>query len=198
MTPAARILALAQLTLQDPRRAAGVLLAQGVPQAARMMGLFFVAVVSAILASLQVAAMQGPADPLLTAMTASPLQAAVLQALILILSVILIHAIGRAFGGTGCFPDALLIMVWLQFLLLGAQLLQLAADLFAPALAGIIGILALATFLWLLTAFIAELHGFRSRGMVFLGVIGTMLGMGVIIATAIILALGPEVLLLHV
>ena len=41
-------------------------------------------------------------------------------------------------------------------------------------------------------AFIAELHGFRSRGRVFVGMVLTALGTGVILGTLLILILGPE------
>lgn len=198
MTLAARIAALAELTLRDPGQATRALLAEGVPLPARTLGLLLVSVLSAVLASVQLGALTEPVDPLIAAMTASPFRAALVQWLILGLSVLMIHGVGRFLGGRGNLPDAMLIMVWLQFLLLGPQLLQLVADLISPELAGIIGLVALGLFLWLLTACIAELHGFRSRGLVFLGIIGSSLGAGFVIAFVLILALGPEVFLPNV
>lgn len=198
MTLAARIAALAKLTLRDPAQATRALLAEGVPLPARTLGLLLVSVLSAVLASLQIGVQTEPVEPLIAAMTASPFRAALVQWLILGLSVLLIHGVGRLFNGRGNLPDALLIMVWLQFLLLGPQLLQLLADLILPELAGIIGLVTLGLFLWLLTAFVTELHGFGSRGLVFLGVIASSLGAGVVIAFALILVLGPEVFLPHV
>lgn len=195
MSLADRILALAELTLQDPRRATRALLAERVPLSARSLGLLLVAVVSAVLASLQVGARTEPVEPLIAAMMASPFRAALMQWLILGLSVLLVHRVGRLFGGSGTMPDALLVMVWLQFLLLGPQVLQLLAGLISPELAGIIGLVTLGGFIWLLTAFIAELHGFRSRGLVFLGIIASALAAGFVIAFALILVLGPEVFL---
>ena len=100
-----RIRALAQLTLQDPRQAARVLLAENVPIPARTAGLLLVAVVSALLASLQVGSEPQKLDPLSAFMLASPFRAAVMQWLFLALSVVLIHRVGRAFGGRGSFAD---------------------------------------------------------------------------------------------
>lgn len=192
MTLTHRIGALAQLTLQEPRQAAQALLAEGVPMRARTAGLLLVAVLSALFASLQVGPGLAELDPLSRFMLASPFRAAVFQWLFLALSVVLIHRVGRAFGGRGSFPDALLIVVWLQLPMLALQVLQLAATLVAPPLAGIIGLGGFALFLWLMTAFVAELHGFRSRGRVFLGLMLTGLGTGLILGIAAVLILGPE------
>lgn len=135
-----RISALAVLTLQDPRQAARTLLAEGVPLRARTAGLLLVAVVSALLASLQLGTGRQGLDPFSAFMLASPFRAAVVQWLFLALSVVLIHRVGRAFGGRGALADALLIVVWLQLLTLVLQVLQLVASLIAPPLAGVIGL----------------------------------------------------------
>lgn len=195
MTLGDRIRALAQLTLQNPRPAARVLLAEGVPMRARTAGLLLVAVVSALLASLQVGLTPQPLDPLSAFMLASPIRAAVVQWLFLALSVVLVHQVGRAFGGRGSFPDALLIVVWLQLLMLALQVLQLVVTFFSPALAGLIGLAGFGVFLWLMTTFIAELHGFTSRGLVFLGMVLSCLAAGFVLGILLILILGPEAFL---
>ena len=195
MTLGDRIRALAQLTLQNPRPAARVLLAEGVPMRARTAGLLLVAVVSALLASLQVGSTPQPLDPLSAFMLASPIRAAVVQWLFLALSVVLVHQVGRAFGGRGSFPDALLIVVWLQLLMLALQVLQLVVTFFSPALAGLIGLAGFGVFLWLMTTFIAELHGFTSRGLVFLGMVLSCLAAGFVLGILLILILGPEAFL---
>lgn len=192
MTLLNRIGQLAQLTLQDPRRAARVLLAEGVPLPARTAGLLLVAVVSALLASLQTGTDPQKLDPVTAFMLASPFRAAIVQWLFLALSVVLIHRVGRAFGGRGSFPDALLVVVWLQLLMLALQVLQLAATFLAPPLAGVIGLVGLGVFFWLMTTFISELHGFASRGKVFLGMVVTCIGVGFGLGILLILILGPE------
>lgn len=187
-----RIGALAVLTLQDPRQAARTLLALGIPASARTAGLLLVAVVSAVLASLQIGMGDQPLDPMTEFMTASPFRSAVMQWLFLALSVVLVHRVGRAFGGQGSFPDALLIVVWLQLLMLAVQVLQLVMSFVAPVLAGLFGLVGFVVFLWLMTTFIAELHGFRSRGLVFLGMLLSALAAGFVLGIVLILVLGPE------
>lgn len=198
MTLGDRLRALALLTLQDPRRATHALLAEDVPVRARTAGLLLVAVVSAVLSSVQVGLNPQPLDPLSAFMLASPFRAAVMQWLFLALSVLLIYRVGRAFGGTGSFPDALLIVVWLQLLTLVLQVVQLLATVIAPPLAGLIGLGGFVVFLWLMTSFIAELHGFASRGLVFMGMALTVIATGFVLGLAMILLVGPEALLPNV
>jgi hypothetical protein len=198
MTLTDRMIALAQLTLQDPRAATRALLAEGIPLPARSGGLLLVAVLSALLASLQLRLGAQDVDPMTAMMLGSPFRAAVVQWAFLALSVVMIHRVGRAFGGTGSFPDALLIVVWLQCLTLVLQVVQLVVNLISPALAGIIGLGGFVLFLWLMTSFIAELHGFRSRGLVFVGMVVSAFAAGLLIGVVVILLIGPEALMPNV
>lgn len=197
MTLGARLAGLAQLTLQDPKQAARVLLAEGVPLRARSAGLLLVAILSAITASIQITGREA-LDPLSAFMLASPVRATIFQWLFLSVSVVLIHRVGRAFGGTGSFADALLIVVWLQVIMLGFQVLQLAVAPLAPAFSGLIGLVSFMIYLWLLTVFISELHGFVARGLVFLAMVITGVAAGFLLVVLLILLLGPEALMPNV
>jgi hypothetical protein len=198
MTLTQRMATLAQLTFQDPKAATRVLLAEGIPLPARTAGLLLVAVLSALLASLQLNLSPQQLDPMSAFMLASPFRAAVVQWAFLALSVVLIHRVGRAFGGTGSFPDALLIVVWLQCLTLVLQFAQLVLNILSPALAGILGLAGFVVFLWLMASFIAELHGFRSRGLVFVGMLLSAFAAGLVIGIALIIIIGPEALIANV
>jgi hypothetical protein len=198
MTLTDRMTRLAQLTLQDPKAATRVLLAEQVPLPARTAGLLLVAVLSALMSSLQIQISPQPMDPISAMLLASPFRTAVVQWAFLALSVLLIHRVGRAFGGTGSFADALLIVVWLQCLTLVLQLIQLVTNVISPALAGLIGLVGFGVFLWLMTSFIAELHGFRSRGLVFLGMLISAFAAGFVIVFLLVLLVGPEALMLNV
>lgn len=195
MTLGARLVGLARLTLQDPRQAARVLLAEGVPMRARTGGLLLAAILTALMANLQFGAGARSLDPFSAFMLASPIRTAVVQWGFLALSVLLIHRVGRAFGGRGSFADALLIVVWLQVLMLGFQVLQLVVAPILPGLAGVIGLVSFVVYFWLMTHFIAELHGFTSRGLVFLGIMLTGLAAGFVLGVLMILILGPEAFL---
>jgi hypothetical protein len=189
-----RIISLARLTLEDPRQGARQLLALDVPLPARTAGLLLMAVISALLMQIGFMLLP-PADDRLTAfMMASPLRTAVIQWLILATSVLMIHRVGRAWGGTGSLPDALLIVVWLQVIMLAVQVVQLVALVIAPPLAGLVNIAGMAIFFWLICSFIAELHGFASRLKVLAGVLGTSFLLALLIVTILSLILGPEAL----
>lgn len=198
MTLTERMISLAQLTLQDPRAATRALLALGIPLQARTAGLLLVAVMSALMASLQIRFSPQDLDPMTTMMLGSPFRAAVVQWAFLALSVVLIHRVGRAFGGTGSFADALLVVVWLQCLTLVLQLAQLVVNMISPVLAGVIGLGGFVLFVWLMTTFIAELHGFRSRGLVFAGMVVSAFAAGLLIGVAVIVLIGPEALMPNV
>jgi hypothetical protein len=113
----------------------------------------------------------GGVDAMTAAVLQSPLLGALFQLAIMTAIAIGTVRIGRLFGGTGSFAGALALVVWLNAMMLVAQVAQIVALLLLPALAFL---LALATLLWLLWAFanfVAVLHGFASTVMVLGGVL---------------------------
>lgn len=190
----ARIRDLARLSLRDPRAATRALLAEGVPLSARSAGLLLMAVLSTLI--LQASFVLAPPgdEPMAGFLASSPVRTAVVQWLILILTAVLTWRVGRAFGGSGNLPDSLLVVVWLQLLMLGVQILQLVAFVLIPPFAGLIGLVGFGLFLWLSVNFIAELHGFRSLGAVFAGMVVTTFAAALLAALLMGLILGPEAL----
>lgn len=189
----ARIVGLARLTLQDPRKAIRVLQAEDVPLPARTLGLLLMAVLSALLLQPSFLLLPPTDDAMGFVLAQSPLRTAVIQWVILLISALLIHRVGKAFGGTGNLPDAILIVVWLQLIMLGVQILQLLSLVLLPPLSGIVGIAGFVLFLYLLVSFIAELHGFASRGAVLAGVIVTFFAAAFVAALVLGAFLGPMV-----
>lgn len=189
-----QMVALARLCLNDPRAGVRALLAMGVPLPARTAGLLLVAVGSALLLHLGFLVMPPADDALSRFMSQSPIQTAVVQWLILAATVLGIYRIGRVFGGTGSLPDALLIVVWLQIIMLAVQIVQLFSFILIPFLAGLISLGGFVLFLWLLTSFVAELHGFASRWVVFAGLIGSGFALALVAAVILSFILGPEAL----
>jgi len=99
-----------------------------------------------------------------------------------------IYWIGRAMGGKGGFSDTILLVAWMQFVVVCLQIVQLGVFLLAKPLAGLVDIAASVVSLWILTNFVAELHGFRSIGKVLLMIIISLFGVAFavsIIVTAI-------------
>ncbi|WP_167850864.1 YIP1 family protein [Tabrizicola caldifontis] len=189
-----QIISLARLSVQDPRRGARTLLSLDVPLPARTAGLLLMAVASAVLMHLGFLLLPPANDQMSQFLMQSPIRTAVIQWLILVISVFLIFQIGRAWGGHGSLPDTLLIVVWLQVIMLGVQVVQLLALILAPPLAGIVNIAGLILFFWLLSSFIAELHGFASRGKVLAGIFATTFAVALIVVFVLSLFIGPEAL----
>jgi hypothetical protein len=182
--------ALVRETLRDPRRTARRLMALNLPPQAAWLGAAVIAALSAILTHLTfgvLAARQGQTAPL-----PAPLMTAAFQYAVLVATVLGVHQIGRRFGGQGRFEDALLLIVWLQFILVCVQAAQLLALVVVPPLADLLSLGGLVLFLWLLTAFVAEVHSFASMGRVFAGIIGSLilLAMGLAILVNILFG-GP-------
>lgn len=110
------------------------------------------------------------ASPIL-GLQARPLLATAIQGLFLILLAGGIATIGRRFGGRGGFDLVLVLVVWMEFVLVCLQAVQVLLLVVLPPLATLVGIAGFALFFWFLTAFTAEVHGFRSLPQVFMGLL---------------------------
>ena len=189
-----QILQLARQSVEDPRAGMRAVLQQGVPVPARTAGLLLMAVASALLMHLGSVFLPPPVDPLTQFMMHSPIRTAVIQWLILAGSVLLIHRIGRAWGGRGNFADTLLTVVWLQVILLGVQMLQIVALALLPPFAPIVNIGGLVLFFWLISGFVAELHGFASRWAVLAGILVTSIAVAVVVVAILTMIVGQGAL----
>ena len=187
------LLPLAKLTLQDPRKGLRALLQTDPPMGVRLTALVLMAVGTSLMMhlSLWLAPMPAP-NPLIEMLISTPFTTAAVQAAVLLMSAGLIYQVGRVWGGKGAFDEAVLAIVWLQVFLLALQAVQLVALLAIPVVAVLIGPLSLVLFLWLLTLFIAEMHGFRSAGKVLLGIVLTIFAVSFLAVFVIIAILGPE------
>lgn len=181
------LLSMARFTIADPRGGARYVMGLNLPMAARWTALALSAVLAAVLTQVSIAMMPPVDQEMLGQMIGSPIQMAMLQGMVMVALVGAIYLIGHWRGGKGSFADALVLMCWLQFILLCLQIVQLALQLVLPMVADLLGLVGLGLFLWLLTNFTAELHGFRSLGLVFLGIIGSLFGITLLVVVMIIL-----------
>lgn len=88
-----------------------------------------------------------------------------------VLSVFAFHWGGRVFGGHGDLDGAISLLTWMAFVLNLISLLQIVVWLILPVLAGLIGMFSGVLSFVLLTCFCAELHGFRSLTLTFIGIV---------------------------
>lgn len=190
-TSASAFFGLVRETLSEPRATARRIIATDVPMSVRWQALALVVVVSVILAKLTML-MLGTPSGVMPGMAAGPIWAAVLQTGVLLLVAGAADRVGRMMGGHGDFADALLLVVWLQAIMLLIQAAQIVALLLLPPFAGLIGLAAMVLFLWLLTNFVAELHGFDSLGKVFGMIVVTAVGLAFLLATVLaVFGIGP-------
>lgn len=184
------LIGLFKLTFQAPRRAAALIMQAGLPDSARWAALVLMAAASAIVMS-AVAAMSptiGP-DGEAVAMP-GPFFWAGMVGFGMGVTALLVYGVGRWRGGRGSLPDAVLLVAWLQAVQLALVLVQMVLLVVMPPLAFLVEVASVVIFLWLLTNFVAELHGFRSAGMVLAGVIVTFVVM-VLVMTVVLMPFFP-------
>ncbi|SLN10332.1 Yip1 domain protein [Pseudoruegeria aquimaris] len=180
------LLDLAVLSLRDPRKGLRDVLNLGIPQGFLWQLLVLVIAVSVVLAYGNL--MLSPVD-LEAAQGAvpSPFLLAIILGSSMVGTVFAAYFVGRACGGTGRFDEVLLAITWLQAVMLLIQVAQTLAGLILPPLGDMIALFAIAAMFWLLTNFVAEVHGFASLGLVFVMILATMIGVAVGLAVILIL-----------
>ncbi|MBK1634570.1 YIP1 family protein [Rhodovulum adriaticum] len=180
-------LQLASQTVRDPREGARRVLSLRVPEGLLWQALVLVVVVSVLLTSLGELLVPAPVDPLVPVFAANPMFTAVVQGGLLVVTVYAIHFIGRAMGGKGDFAGALALTVWLQFIMTLLQVAQTVFLLVLPPVAGLIGVLGIGLFFWLLSNFVTVLHGFTSAVGTFFGILVSMVA--IVFAVSILMSL---------
>lgn len=182
------LLPLARDTVADPRGSFRRLQGLRLSRAELWQALAAVTVISVLLfeLSVRINSALGGGPPLLI-FQMDPFTTTFIEVSLLVVLAIAIFWGGRMLGGTGGFSDAILAVVWLQFVLACLQVVQTAALLVAPFVAGLIGLFGAGLAIWLLASFVAEMHGFRSRGRVLAGIILGFLGLSMVLT--LILAL---------
>ncbi|MDG4648897.1 Yip1 family protein [Roseibacterium sp. SDUM158017] len=181
------LLRLARDTVANPREGATTVLSFA-PQRQALWLMFALVVVTSMMMGEIVALLTTmPADgPMTGPFVQSPLALGLVQAGFLFLMIHAIHHIGRFFGGTGSLEEAALLVIWLQFIFICVQVVQIVAIVIVPPVAGLVTILAIGLFFWLLVNFIAVLHGFTSLGLVF--VVTLLAGFGLLVFLSMVLA----------
>lgn len=177
-------------TLRAPRKGAATMLGFGFAPVVGWMALLLMAVASTVLTHISFAMMPADAREVWDAAMGSPIRTAMLQWVVLLISVHAIHKVGRKMGGTGSLDGAVVLVAWLQFILLCVQIAQLVTQALVPPLSDMLGILGLVMFLWLMTNFVAELHKFSSLALTFFGIFLTILAASVVLAIIFALLLG--------
>jgi hypothetical protein len=161
--------ALLRLTLADPSAGARTILGMGIPREHHWT-LFLLAIVLSGAIYQATALVLPPSEEGSPALPSGFTAVAVVGGTILLLSAA-INWIGRLAGGTGTLEDVILLVVWFQFVQVAFALVELVVMLVAPFLGSVLFLAFAAYAVWVLTNFIAVVHGFQSLGRVFLGMV---------------------------
>ncbi|KQB17094.1 YIP1 family protein [Rhodobacter capsulatus] len=116
----------------------------------------------------------------------SPFLMAAIQGALLLYSAFAMAFFGRQFGGQGRFGDAFALMVWIQAIMLGAQLVQAAVMLLFPIIGVLMTLALFGVLLWLITLFTAALHGFENLLLTGAGVLVVFFGSAMLIGSGLL------------
>ncbi|WP_343078888.1 YIP1 family protein [Ostreiculturibacter nitratireducens] len=174
-------------TVREPRIAARRILDMRLAPSTIWMGFALVVVLSAFFGWITLSLVPEEARPVMMA-DVSPVRLAFAQGGSMLVLAAFVTAGGRIFGGKATFLGALVLAVWLEFLLVCLQVLQLVLVLVLPILSVLVGYATIVILLRVLTGFVAEVHGFTSQWKVFGGIV-----VGFLVAGLLILAIvGPQ------
>lgn len=165
-------------SLSDPPGAMARLRALGLTSGERWMALALAAVVSTLLArgaeALFPVELSGP----MALLHDMPLLLTAVQFGAAVLGAGLIASVGRAFGGTGSFDDALLMLAWIEAVIIALQTLQLLLTILFPLSAAMLTLVAFGLYVYLLVRLTTAMHGFRNPFMVGIAMVGALFFMG--------------------
>lgn len=188
--------ALLRETLRDPKAAMHRVLSLPIPRPALWQAFALVVILGMLLTYVSDLLLPAPENPMLLVFRNTPIGTVAMALGLTLAMVIALHRAGRAFGGTGDFEGALRVVTWLQAVMFVFNAVQLLLLIVLPPLGVLMGVVNLGLTLWLLTNFVATLHGFRSLLPAFLLIIVTAMALGFafyfVLALAGVLVL-PEV-----
>ncbi len=183
-------------TLKNPQAAARRLIAKQVPAQAIWLGLALVSVMSLMVLQLSLMAV-GDGQMLNPAGSAfrQPVTGTIFQAFSILLIAVVMTFTGRVCGGKGRFMEALLLVVWLEFILTILAVVQLVGLLLIPIVGIVLSVLAVPLFIWLLVSFTATVHGFKNLLLVLFGMVGAFVLMAVALAIVLVaIGIDPNLL----
>ncbi|MGR3660201.1 MAG: Yip1 family protein [Paracoccaceae bacterium] len=173
-------------TARNPRKGAQWVMSSTMTRAQRWETLVLVLVSSIILVEITLL-ISGAGNQVFLGGAAllNPLISGSVQLGFLVAMVCGVYFIGRRMGGTGSLDNAILLIAWSEFVMACLQVVQMIAILLMPFVAALIGLASVVLFFWLLTNFVTELHGFKSRGNVFFVILASIFGFVIFLLLAL-------------
>ncbi|MCI2398401.1 Yip1 family protein [Aliiroseovarius subalbicans] len=157
-------------SIPEPRKVARDLFALNLPRDTLWLILMLLITIGAVLGTL--ASLVFPVeDAMFAPFLSNHIALAVVEGGAMFVITNMLYLVGRAFGGQGTLEQALVTVIWLEFVTLVVQVGILVLSLFAPALAVLLWLAGGVAFFWIISHFTAEMHGFKSVGLVFAALI---------------------------
>ncbi len=152
----------AWLSVTDPKHGAVIVLKLE-PSRRTLIEMAALVIVLNVLVSQAFAIMiPSPASGSLLAALATPVPSLIVHAILLVVITFATFGIGRMLGGEGTLDETFLLLIWLQFIMLVANLLQIVVAILWTPLGALAALVSFVLFLWLFVNFVLVLHGFRS------------------------------------
>ena len=180
---------LAVLTLRDPEAAMRVLRGLDLPLGARWMVLFLAVVLSRMVGAMLMILLPADGQDPLAQLLSDPMTMAAIEFVGMVLTAFFVTHIGRMFGGTGNFADALLAVAWIELLLVVLMAVQVLMLVLLPGTVDLLGMIAGALSIYLTVTMTKALHGFSSVGKVAMVYFGFSLLLG-----ALVLVVAPDLI----
>lgn len=171
-------------TIPEPRKVARDLFNLNTPRQTQWMLLALFMTLSAAV-GIVYAAVLGVGNPTATGLLSSPMAVAIAEAVVAVATVYVVHWLARMFGGEGRFEDALMTIVWLNFVLLLVQTGVFLLTLISAGMAMLLWMGGGVMGFWIMSYFISEAYGFESALKVF----------GVILMASFVAVVGLSVLI---
>lgn len=165
---------LLRLTVVQPGQAASLLLRLPILGSMRFVAMAVVASLSAVAlwatyATFPMTMPDGTAPPAI-----GPISWAMMIGAGVMITAGLIFVCSRVAGGKASFTDLILLMSWFQFLQLALYLAQMVLIVLLPPLGALVALASVGLTLWVLAHFIKAANGFASVLGPFLGIIGAL------------------------
>jgi len=179
------LMGLVRQTVADPRAGARRVIAMDLGMAERWQAMLLGVILNVLLG--QVLFLLDPRGAAIwSTIIPSPMAWAALELLIYWMVVHLLFRVGRALGGTGSFPDIVLVTAWYLLVWFLMKVALVALVLVLPPFAPIATIMIYALMMWIVLHLVAEVHGFASLGQAAAGILITALAL--LMAMALILS----------
>lgn len=190
----ARLIDLISLSIREPAALLAALRRMGMGTRESWQAIIFAAAAGAILSWMVLRIVADGEIGAMGQIAAQPMVMAALQVGAAALFATLATRVGRLFGGTGRFEDALLATAFIEVSMLAVQVPQLLLSLLLPVFGSILSMLAFGLYFLMAVQLIRAIHGFRNPLLVALGMLGTVFVAGFVLSLlAASLGILPEV-----